>query len=40
MEQQTEPKPPPKQKKERKKKNTKPEFNLTIQKKDVMVFFN
>jgi hypothetical protein len=40
MEQQTEPKPPPKQKKERKKKNTKPEFNLIIQKKDVMVFFN
>jgi hypothetical protein len=40
MEQSTEPKPPPKQKKERKKKKTKPEFNLIIEKKDVMVFFN
>jgi hypothetical protein len=27
-------------KKERKKKYVKPEFNLTIQKKDVLVFFN
>jgi hypothetical protein len=41
MEQPTDPKPPPpKQKKERKKKYTKPEFNLTIQKKDVMVMFH
>ena len=40
MEEPPKPKTEPKPKKERKKKYTKPEFNLTIQKKDVMVLFN
>ena len=40
MEKPPESTPPVKIKKERKKKYTKPEFNLTIQTKDVKVFFN